>query len=252
MAPLLALFLLFTFSYAVELKTPKAEKVLGKRIPDVSLILDSGEKTTLSRLAEDAPIIMSFIYTRCRSACPMIVKGIRDSIGSLRDRSAVILLIDFDLRDTPLELRSFRERHSLGPDWMVAIPEDGDSLRSLTRSLDFSFVYDEDTDMFAHPNVLVVVGKDLTVSGYFLGVRYDPDELGRVINLARLGKSDISPIKSLLLKCFRYDPLTGTYTLDWSFVAMVVGGLIPILGMAYFLFLRNLLGAIRRLAGGVL
>ncbi len=250
MAPLLALFLLFSFAFALEVRIPEAEIVIGKRVPDISLTLDDGSKVKLSDIAS-GPLLVSFIYTRCTSACPMIVKGIKDSLNSLKDRSAVVLLIDFDLRDNPADLSAFRKRRSIPSSWFLALPGEA-GLKKLAQALDFKFDYDPDTDMFAHPNVLAVLSKDLKVSGYMLGVRYDTGKLEGIIDLARRGEAQLNPVKSLLLRCFRYDPITGTYTVDWSFIAMITGGLIPILGFAYFLFLRDLLVNLRRLIGGSL
>jgi len=124
----------------------------------------------------------------------------------------------------------------------------GDSLKSLTRAVDFRFFYDEDTDMFAHPNVLIVVSPGLKVSGYMLGVTYDSDKLSALIAKARAGKVALNPIKGVFLRCFRYDPVTGTYTVDWSFVAMIVGGLLPLGAMFYFIFLKDIIAGLRRAA----
>jgi len=251
MAPLLAplfFFLLFV-SFAKDIDiTPKPEFVLGKKVPDVTLINERGEEITLSKIAGGKPLILSLIYTRCTSACPMIVRGIKDALKDISRKDAKVLLVDFDERDTPKDLERFRRKRDLfGDRWVVAMAK-GDNLRALTRAVDFKYFYDEKTDMFAHPNILVVLSPNLTISGYMMGVRYNPNKLSLLIEKARLGKVDLNPVKGFFLKCFRYDPVTGTYFIDWSFVAMIVGGLIPILGMLYFLFLKDIiprLGGVR-------
>ncbi len=248
MAPLLVpllLFLLF-YSFSREL-VPEAERVLGRSVPDVELITDSGERVRLSTLAEGRPLILSFIYTRCTSACPMIVRGIKEAVEGLKGFK--VLLIDFDGRDTLGDLRRFRELRGIPEDWSLAKAGD---LLGLTSSLDFRFHYDEDTNMFYHPNVLIVLTPDLKVSSYFLGVSYDRKKLEKAIRTASRGDVNLNPVRSFLLRCFRYDPVTGTYTIDWSFVAMVLGGLLPILGMAYYLFIRDLLRRFFHRAGGEL
>lgn len=249
MAPLLApllLFLLFTTSFPKEIDiVPKPEFVLGKKVPDVTLINERGEEVRLSQVADGKPLMLSFIYTRCTSACPMIVKGIKEALKGITYRDVKVLLIDFDERDKPADLRNFRKKRDIiGSRWIVALAK-GNDLKNLTRAVDFRFFYDEKTDMFAHPNVLVILSPDLIISGYMMGVTYNSKKLSLLIEKARLGKVDLNPVKGFFLKCFRYDPVTGTYTIDWSFVAMLVGGLIPILGMFYFLFLRDLLLKLR-------
>ena len=246
MAPLLALLLVLSFSFAgEEIEVPRADIVLGKNLPNLTLILEQGERGDLLSLSSGRPIILSFIYTKCASACPMIVKGIKDALSSAGLNGAKVLLIDFDLRDMPEDLTKFRERHRIPAEWSVALLREND-LKRLTGFLDFKFRYDPETDMFAHPNVLVVLSPQLKVSGYMLGVRYDAGKLRKILSLARDNRADINPVKGFLLRCFRYDPVTGKYSIDWSFVAMVLGGTIPIAGMFYFIFLRDMISSLRR------
>jgi len=245
MAPLLALLLVLSFSMAEEIKIPRADLVLGKTLPNHTLTLEKGEKRDLLSLSEGKPLIMSFIYTRCTSACPMIVRGIKDALSSLGYNTYRVVLIDFDLRDGPSDLVEFRKRHSIPKSWHIALLSEGD-LKRLTGFLDFSFRYDPETDMFAHPNVLIVLSPQLKVSGYMLGVRYDVGKLNKILALAQKNRADINPVKGLFLRCFRYDPVAGKYTIDWSFVAMIIGGTVPIAGMFYFIFLRDLMASLRR------
>ncbi|MDQ7037979.1 MAG: SCO family protein [Aquificota bacterium] len=250
LVPLLLSFLFYSFPKDI---VPDAEKVLSKKVPDVNLLTDGGRKVKLSEIADGKPVLLSFVYTGCTSSCPLIVKGIKEAVNDLNRTDLRVLLVDFDGRDTLEDLRRFREVKRIPEGWTVAKAE-GEDLAVLTSSLDFKFFYDERTDMFAHPNVLVVLTPDLRVSSYFLGVSYDTEKLAEAVTRASRGEVSLDPIRSLILKCFRYDPITGTYTVDWSFIAMLVGGLIPLLSMAYFLFLRNLTVNIRKVlnrpAGG--
>ncbi len=250
MAPLLVPFLLSllltSFSGERDL-TPKADFVLGNKLPDVRVVDEEGRELNLSEVAGGEVFLLSFIYTRCASACPMIVEGIKKALGPAG--GVKVVLVDFDERDTPENLKKFRRERKIGSDprWKLVLAK-GDSLRSLTRAVDFRYFYDEDTDMFAHPNVLIVVSPGMKISGYMLGVTYDSDKLSALISKARAGKVALNPIKGVLLKCFRYDPVTGTYTVDWSFVAMILGGIIPLGAMFYFIFLKDLIAGLRRTA----
>ncbi len=247
MAPLLAsLLFLFLNTYALDIR-PNPDLVLGRRVPNVELVDEGGGSRSLKDLSEGRPIVMSFIYTRCTSACPMIVEGMRKALKSLELKDFTVLLVDFDERDTPEDLLRFRRVRGIEGSWRLALAK-GENLKRLTKALDFKFYYEEKTDMFAHPNVLIVLSPDLKVSGYMLGVSYDPERLSGMIARAVKGEVDLSWVKGILLRCFRYDPATGTYTVDWSFVAMVAGGLVPLSGMFYFLFLRDLLLRLRRAA----
>lgn len=243
MAPLLLpLFLLLSLSFSQSL-VPKAELVIGNYVPDVKVIKSSGEEVKLSSLSEGKPIILSFIYTRCTSSCPLIIQSLKKSLGDMAGSYRVVL-VDFDLRDSPADLRSYMKSKKIDG-WEVVLPR-GEALTRLTKALDFRFTYDEKTDMFAHPNVLVVLSPSLRVVGYILGLSYDPDTLSSLIGRASRNEPMTNPIRTLFLKCFRYDPVTGSYFFDWSFVAMIAGGLIPLSFMFYYLFLKDVLTSFRR------
>ena len=246
MAPLLVPLLLFPFflSFSQDV-TPRAEMVIGRRVPQVELLLETGERIRLDRVAGGRVLLLSFIYTRCSSACPMIVRGIEGALKSLKGEEPVVLLIDFDERDTVEDLREFRVRRGVPEGWKLALAK-GEDLRLLTSFLDFKFFYDEKTDMFAHPGVLVVLTPDMRVSAYFLGVTHSGRKLAEAVERASLGRVSLNPVKGFLFKCFRYDPVTGTYEIDWSFVAMLLGGLIPLGGMFYFIVLRELVSLLRK------
>jgi protein SCO1/2 len=249
MAPLLVSLLLslvlLPFAGERDL-TPKADFVLGKKLPDVTVVDEEGKRLSLSELVGGEVFLLSFVYTRCAASCPMIVEGIRKALGNTG--GVKVVLVDFDERDTPADLVKFRkERDIVNPNWKVVLAK-GESLKVLTRAVDFRFIYDEGTDRFVHPNVLIVVSPGMKISGYMLGVTYDADKLTALIAKARAGKVALNPIKGVFLKCFRYDPVTGTYTIDWSFVAMILGGVIPLGAMFYFIFLKDLLGGLRRTA----
>ncbi|NPA41758.1 MAG: SCO family protein [Aquificae bacterium] len=246
MAPLLVPFLLFLslLSFSSEL-IPKAEFLLGKEVPDVVLITSEGRTATLSELADGKPMLLSFIYTRCTSSCPLIVQKLKEALRNIDEGTYKVLLVDFDQRDTVEDLRNFINRRDIGEGWEVVLAK-GENLELLSKSLDFKFFYDEKTDMFAHPNLLVVLSPRLRISGYVLGISFKSSKLKELIELAKVDKVALSPLKGILLRCFRYDPVTGTYTLDWSFVVMVFGGLVPITLMFYFVVLKGFIAGLRR------
>ncbi len=245
MAPLLVPFLLSLLLTSLARErdlTPKADFILGKKVPDVTLIDEKGQEIRLSELSGGEVLLLSFIYTRCASACPMIVEGIRKALKE----PVRVVLVDFDERDTPQDLLEFRKRRKIiGDNWKLVLAK-GENLKILSRAVDFRYFYDKDTDMFAHSNVLIVLSPGLKVSGYMLGVTYNAEKLSNLIAKAKVGKVALNPIKGVLLRCFRYDPVTGTYTVDWSFIAMILGGLIPLSAMFYFIFLRDFIASLRR------
>jgi protein SCO1/2 len=96
-------------------------------VPDLRLQLQTGAQARLRRLRGEL-VVATFIYTRCRTMCPML--GVR--MAAIRDRlpaGAVgeqvhLLSLSFDpSRDTPHRLREYGDRYGAEPgQWWVARP----------------------------------------------------------------------------------------------------------------------------------
>ncbi len=237
------LLLLFAPALTYEL-TPKADFVLGKRVPDITLEDHRGNILRLSHISDGQPLLVSLIYTRCSSSCPVIVERLKEALTRIDNRNYRVLLIDFDERDTRAELLKFVEQRAIKEPWIVALAK-GEELKAFLRSVDFRYVYDEKTDMFYHPNVLIVLSPELRISGYILGLSFPKDKLEKLISIAERNEVNLNPIKSIILSCFRYDPISGKYSLDWSFVAMLIGGIIPFTFMFYFIVVKGLIRSFR-------
>jgi len=243
MLPPLLLSLLISFLCFGESLIPRTDLVIGRKVPNVELIDSDGNKVFLRDVASGKVLLMTFIYSSCTSSCPLIVENLKKALPR---EDFVVALIDFDERNTPESLRKFvKVRNIEEPFWKPLLAK-GESLRLLSGVLDFKYFYDEKTDTFFHPNVLIILTPDLRVSSYILGLTYDPSTLERLIKKAKKGEINQNPIKGIILQCFRYDPITGTYTVDWSFVAMLIGGGIPLAVMFYFIFLRDFLLKLKR------
>ncbi len=64
---------------------------------------------------------------------------------------------------------------------------------------------------------------------------------------AKEGSFSLSPVEGFLLRCFRFNPATKTYDIDWAFLIEVVMGSITILVFCMFTWGRSLLRSFRRL-----
>jgi protein SCO1/2 len=107
-----------------------------------------------------------------------------------------------------------------------------ESIAQLTKAVGFNYVWDEPTKQFAHAAGVMVLTPDGRVSKYFYGVEYSPRDLRFGIVEASAGRVG-TPVDSLLLYCYHYDPTTGTYGLI-AMRAVQAGGLVLIAGMLTF------------------
>lgn len=151
------------------------EFILGVRIPDIEIIDDSG-RTRSTAEWKGVPTILAPLYTRCPLACPMIAQGLKRGVAQADASSSSyrVVLFSFDPRDTPADLRRFRERNRIPLLWTVAAaPRKGDARRLLDA---VGYRYGEAGGHFTHPNAVIALTPDLTTAKFLLGTTYDIDD----------------------------------------------------------------------------
>jgi protein SCO1/2 len=108
-----------------------------------------------------------------------------------------------------------------------------ESIRKLTESVGFRYVYVPARDQFAHASGIMVLTPEGRVSRYFYGVEYPTRDLR--LGLVEAAANRIgSAVDQVLLLCFHYDPTTGKY----GFVIMNVirfAALVTVVGLGMFM-----------------
>ena len=126
------------------------------------------------------PAILAPVYTRCPTACPLIVAGLKKALAASNARPGTyrVILFSFDPRDTPADLRRFREQHGIPIDWTIASAREPD-IRALTDSIGFH--YAQTGGGFAHPNMIVGLTPQLRVSKVLTGTEYRAGDIEDVL-----------------------------------------------------------------------
>jgi protein SCO1/2 len=57
---------------------------------------------------------------------------------------------------------------------------------------------------------------------------------------AKKESSSLSVAEGFLLRCYKYDPITGTYSADWYFILEVVSGIVFFLSLFLFLLSKKI------------
>lgn len=205
----------------------------GAPVPmDAPFTAANGAGTTLRQAAGGLPLVLAPGYYRCPNLCGVVRQDLADALGRTglqagRDYQVAVLSID------PAE----------GPADAAAVKDAGAGWRLLTGPADavggvigFRTRFDEVQRQFIHPAGVAVLSPFGLVSGYVLGVGYDPDALRSAILLARDG-GQAAAIPVLLL-CFHYDPATGRYTLAVERLVRI-GGTLTALGLGTMLWLTH-------------
>jgi protein SCO1/2 len=158
---------------------------VGQAVPRVEIVDDSGRTRSLDSL-QGAPTLLVPMYTRCPLACPTLVASLKRGVAesAAPADSYRVVLFSFDPRDTPADLRAFREHQRVPLAWTVATARPADA-RRLMESIGFRWT-DAGGSIF-HPNLVVALSPELKAAKYLFGTEFSGREIDAALSIARGG-----------------------------------------------------------------
>jgi protein SCO1/2 len=149
------------------------------------------------------------------------------------------VLVSFDPRETPAQAAAKKaqyleryKRPGAEAGWHF-LTGDQASIERLTAAAGFRYVWDEQTQQFAHPTGIIVVTPDGRPARYLFGLEYGPRDVRLALVESSEGKVG-SVADDLLLYCYHYDPMTGRYGL-YIMRALRVAGVATVLAIGSFI-----------------
>jgi protein SCO1/2 len=193
---------------------------IDERLPlDAVFTDEGGRRVPLGDYFGRRPVVMAFAYYDCPMLCTQVLNGLSSALAVLSLKPGTdfeIVTISFDPHDTPVSA-SAKKAHYVGrykqPGAAAAwhfLTGDQASIDRVTRAAGFRYVWDADTRQFAHPTGVIVLTPDGRLARYLFGIEYGPRDLRYALVEASDGKVG-TPVDSLLLYCYHYDPMTGRY-----------------------------------------
>ena len=218
---------------------------LDQPVPLDAVFTDEhGRMVRLREYFGTRPVVLAFAYYDCPMLCTLVLNGLTSalSVTSLEPgKDFEIVTVSFDSRDTPAtaaaKKASYLERYKRAgavTGWHF-LTAGQPSIDRLTKAAGFRYVWDSDTRQFAHPTGIVVLTPDGRLARYLFGVEYGPRDLRFAIVEASAGKVG-TPVDSLLLFCYHYDPMTGRYGLI-VMRALRVAGAATVLALGTFILI---------------
>ena len=146
-----------------------------------------GEELKLSSLA-GSPVVLTFAYTRCSTACPMTMQRIKKVASALNKHTPLthFVIVSLDpANDTPETLAKFMEQYKLSGDtWHLLTGIDAD-VRKLSVLLNYSYQQQSGDDSIAHSNKIVALTHDGRIGAEVEGLDTELDSfIARVRELA--------------------------------------------------------------------
>lgn len=137
------------------------ELIRRRHLPNVELVTMDGKKVHFyDDLVKNRKVVIQFLFTRCREACPLITSHLVQVQKLLNGRvGRDIFFISVTLspeEDGPKELKRFAKEQGAGPGWTFCTGKPADILL-LRRSLGFTYENPkEDADRNNHTGMLLV------------------------------------------------------------------------------------------------
>lgn len=209
---------------------------------------EAGQTVPLRSYFGEKPVVLSLVYFKCPSLCPM---SLRETVSSLRrvalepGRDYNVVVVSFDANDTPAmaaEKKASYEKQSgksgFDEGWHFLTGSE-DSIAKLASAVGFGYRWDPATHQFIHAGGIMVATPDGRMSRYFYGIDYAPADLRMALVEASAHKIG-TPVDYVLLYCFHYDPTQGKYSLVIMNVLKIAAGLTVVcLAALLFFLMRN-------------
>lgn len=231
------------------LKDVGIDQKLGQQVPlDLAFRDETGKAVQLSQYFGQRPVILSLVYFNCPMLCTQVLNGQEAAMKGLAmdaGNQFEAVTVSIDPSDRPV-LASVKKQMYVGmygradaaQGWHFLTGDEA-QIKQLADAVGFRYAYDPDSKQFAHASVIMVLTPDGKISKYFYGIQYSPRDL-------RLGLVEASarkigtPVDSILLFCYHYDPHTGKYGLLISRLIQA-GGLLTVLaiGAMMLVFFRR-------------
>ncbi|HVZ22629.1 MAG TPA: SCO family protein [Vicinamibacterales bacterium] len=217
---------------------------IGRQLPlDAAVVDERGRTHAMRDYFGARPVVLVFAYYTCPMLCTQVVNGLASAVGVLSlqpGRDFDVVVVSFDPHDTPAtaseKKAQYLERYkatgaAAASHFLTASP---DSIARLTKAAGFRYVWDTETQQFAHPTGVIVVTPDGRMARYLFGIEYGPRDLRLALVEASSGKVG-TVADTLLLYCYHYDPTTGRYGVP-IMRALRIGGASTVLALGALVF----------------
>jgi protein SCO1 len=230
----------------------QSQAAIGRRVGDYVLRDETNREVRLSGY-RGRPLVVSFVYTSCADACPVITRTLVDAAEEAQDTlgedAFSVVTVGFDVAsDTPERMRMFARQQGADLSNWRFLSGDLPSVAGLADDLGFAFY--RSAKGFDHLFQTTIIDGDGRVYRQVYGAGFETPLL--VEPLKELVFGTTAPfssledlVKKVRLFCTIYDPATDRYRFDYSIFIQLVIGTIIILFMIGFV-VRNFVRLRRR------
>ena len=221
---------------------------LGDQVPaDLAFVDETGKSVRLGDYFGRRPVVLALAYYECPMLCTQVLSGMTAGLKGLSFRAGQefeVVVVSIDPGEGPglasakkASYVAHYDREGTAAAWHFLTGRKADIDR-LAQTVGFSYEYDEKTDQYAHAAGLSILTPDGRIARYLFGIDFAPRDLRLAIVEASHRKIG-SPVDSLLLYCYHYDPATGQYGLMAMRIVRLAGVVFVLSMVAGWMVLRR-------------
>ena len=209
---------------------------------DLTFRDEQGASVRLGQYFGDKPVIVTLVYYECPMLCTLVLNGLVRAMNALAfdaGKEFEVVTVSFNPADTPALAAAKKEsylrsypRPGAAAGWHF-LTGDQAAIDALTRALGFRYRWVPEQRQYAHAAGIVIATPQGRLARYFYGLEYSARDLRLGLVEASQGKIG-SPVDTVLLYCFAYDPVSGTYAAT-ALNAIRIGGVVTVLALGGFL-----------------
>ena len=208
-----------------------SQGAIGRQLDNYQFRDTTGRSVNIADF-QGKPLVVSLIFTSCHHICPTTTKHLADVVSKARDAlgadSFNVVTIGFDVfRDTPVMMRSFRDKQRVTDEHWQFLSADARTIEQLSSQL--GFLYEKNAAGFDHLIQASVIDSEGKVIQQVYGMKFDVPLLIEPLKRIVFGGGDSTSIltslsKKIRLFCTVYDPSRDTYRFDYSiFINFFIG-----------------------------
>ena len=231
------------------LKKVGIDQKLNEQVPlDVVFKDEEGRDVRLGQFFKGKPVVLSLVYYTCPMLCNQILNGMLSSFRQISFNAGEqfeVINVSFDPRDTPAIAAAKKQTYikaynrAGGEAAWHFLTGDEANVRRLADAVGFRYLWDEQTKQFAHASGIMILTPEGKLARYFYGVEYPPRDLR--LGLVEASQNRIgTPVDTLMLYCYHYDPATGKYGAVVMNIMRVAGVFTVGLMVALFFVLQKI------------
>jgi protein SCO1 len=217
---------------------------LNEHIPlDLAFVDENGRDVKLRDYFGKRPVLLAMVYYECPMLCTQVLNGVTGALKVLNfdvGKEFDVVAVSINPKEGPGLAASKKQvylerygRPQTADGWHFLTGRE-ENIRALANAVGFRYAYDEEIQQYAHGAGIELLTPKGMIARYFYGIEFAPRDIKFGVMEAseeRVG----SPIDSVLLLCYHYDPATGKY--GATAMRMVrIGAVMTMVGFAVFLF----------------